>query len=136
MDRDGEDEKAEKQAIFQAMKYVSLSPNKHWNDWNFSNILPITKIDASTLKFGQEDFKFGLCVQPTFEYDKVFEFIQWIEFNKMMGVSHFTFYNVSIGPRVSCVMRSRVATKGEYKTNLTQVAQKFVIFVKMSCSIC
>lgn len=47
-----------------------------------------------------------MCVQPLYNYDNILEFLEWIEFHKLMGVSHFTFYNISIGPDTSSLLRS------------------------------
>jgi hypothetical protein len=102
--------------LLQEIGYVSIFSNKTlYNPQNPSNIVPITH---QFLPYGKEPHKFSVCVQPTFEYDRVFEFVQWMEFHKMMGVSHFTFYNVSIGPRVSCVMKSKAAQLGEIRGNV------------------
>lgn len=49
---------------------------------------------------------FAACVQPTYEYDDVWQFLQWIEFQMIMGVEHFTFYNISIGPQTSCLIKN------------------------------
>ncbi|OXA53915.1 hypothetical protein Fcan01_10882 [Folsomia candida] len=90
--------------LFRTLKYVSISPFPHHNSSHgFSNLLPINLPPAKSEK---EPHTFSVCVQPTFDYDNVAEFIQWMEFYKNMGVTHFTFYNMSIGPRVSCVMKS------------------------------
>jgi hypothetical protein len=91
------------------MKYVSISAFSLFN--NYSNLLPIKSVGG--MKYSHN---FSLCVQPLFDYNKGWEFIQWMEFHKLMGVSHFTFYNISIGPQVSCVMNSKAAQQGLQKT--------------------
>ncbi|XP_021945726.1 beta-1,4-galactosyltransferase galt-1-like isoform X2 [Folsomia candida] len=94
----------------QDMKFVSIYPYSSLSDnilrdpdGKLSNIL---KINVPPPEEIEEPHQFSLCVQPTFSYNNVFEFVQWLEFHKMMGVSHFSFYNMSIGPTVSCVMKS------------------------------
>ena len=52
------------------------------------------------------ELEFALCVQPVFDYDKPLQFLEWIEFYKLMGVQSFTFYNETIGPKTSCLMRT------------------------------
>ncbi len=53
----------------------------------------------------KEEFEFALCVQPGFSYEDPFHFVEWIEFYRLMGVQRFTFYNESIGPETSCLMK-------------------------------
>lgn len=48
--------------------------------------------------------KYAACVQPTYDYDNAWQFLQWVEFQALMGVEHFTLYNMSIGPQVSCII--------------------------------
>jgi len=47
----------------------------------------------------------GVCVKPMFGYNKTQELIEFIEMNKILGVTGFTFYNRSLSPEVSCVLR-------------------------------
>lgn len=48
----------------------------------------------------------GVCVKALhFNYDKAFYLMEFLEMNAMLGVRHFTFYNHTIGPRASCVLR-------------------------------
>lgn len=50
--------------------------------------------------------KFGVCVKPLhFEYNKEMPILEFIELNRLMGVDHFTFYNHTIGPQVSCILQ-------------------------------
>lgn len=51
-------------------------------------------------------FQFAVCPNPIINYDHVFHFLEWMEFYKMMGVQQFTFYDVSSGPHLRCVMRN------------------------------
>lgn len=70
--------------------------------------------------------KIGVCVKPFhFEYDSALQLLEFLELNTILGVSHFTFYNHTLGPRASCVLQHYVngdfavddlnATKGEHK---------------------
>jgi hypothetical protein len=47
---------------------------------------------------------FAICVQPIFDYDDAIRFLEWVEFYRALGVERFSFYNISIGPQVSCLM--------------------------------
>ena len=47
----------------------------------------------------------GVCVKPIhFHYNKTFELIEFIELNKILGVSKFTFYNHTMSDEVGCVL--------------------------------
>lgn len=49
---------------------------------------------------------FAACVKPIhFNYNNVVNFLEWMEFHKLMGVQKFTFFNHTIGKEVSCIMR-------------------------------
>ncbi|ODM97098.1 hypothetical protein Ocin01_09579 [Orchesella cincta] len=49
---------------------------------------------------------FAACVKPIhFNYNNVINFLEWMEFHKLMGVQRFTFFNHTIGPEVSCIMK-------------------------------
>ncbi|KAL1494409.1 hypothetical protein ABEB36_010012 [Hypothenemus hampei] len=49
--------------------------------------------------------KFAVCVKPLhFDYNKELQIMEFIELNRLMGVDHFTFYNHTIGPQVSCIL--------------------------------
>lgn len=50
---------------------------------------------------------FSLCVKPMYlNYDNILKFLETMEFHRLMGVEHFTFFNHSIGPSVGCIMNS------------------------------
>lgn len=53
-----------------------------------------------------KQYKFSACVLPLYGYNQVFHLIEWLEYYRMMGVEHFTFYNLTIGPAASCVMNN------------------------------
>ena len=51
----------------------------------------------------------GVCVQPVhFNYDKILELLEFIELNKILGVTKFTLYNHTISPDVSCILEQYV----------------------------
>ncbi|XP_031355186.1 uncharacterized protein LOC116179532 [Photinus pyralis] len=50
--------------------------------------------------------KFGVCIKPLhYEYNGALQILEFIELNRIMGVSHFTFYNHTIGPQVRCILK-------------------------------
>lgn len=70
----------------------------------FSNLLRLSQPIGTDV---EEPHKFAVCVPPAYDnFDNVVLFLEWLEFYKMMGVGHFTFYNVSTDPSISCVMNS------------------------------
>lgn len=55
----------------------------------------------------------GICVKPIhFDYDKTLELIEFLEMNKILGVTKFTLYNHTMSPEVSCVLRHYIAEGG------------------------
>ncbi|OXA46181.1 hypothetical protein Fcan01_19178 [Folsomia candida] len=91
--------------IIKFARFVSITPFPEVREslTTSSNLLKLTQPRSTDVA---EPYDFAVCVQPTYNYANVAEFLEWLEFYKMMGIGHFTFYNMSIGPRVSCVMKS------------------------------
>lgn len=51
--------------------------------------------------------RMAVCVKPFhFSYDQALYLMEYLEFYALLGVSHFTFYNHTLGPRASCVLDS------------------------------
>lgn len=49
--------------------------------------------------------RIGVCVKPFhFNYDQAFHLMEFLELNSLLGVTHFTFYNHTMGPRSSCLL--------------------------------
>ncbi|RWS12070.1 uncharacterized protein B4U79_02859 [Dinothrombium tinctorium] len=52
---------------------------------------------------------FAVCVKPLhYEYNNVTRLIEFIEFNRLLGVSHFILYNHTIGSQVDCLLREYI----------------------------
>lgn len=72
-----------------------------------SNQLPVHNFETgsgSELPANKDEI--GVCVKPIhFHYDQVLEVVEFIELNRILGVSKFTFYNDTMSPRVSCLLR-------------------------------
>ncbi|XP_055295408.1 uncharacterized protein LOC129565073 isoform X2 [Sitodiplosis mosellana] len=50
--------------------------------------------------------KIGVCVKPFhFDYDSALHLLEFLELNTILGASHFTFYNHTLGSRASCVLK-------------------------------
>ncbi|XP_035707046.1 beta-1,4-galactosyltransferase galt-1 isoform X2 [Folsomia candida] len=81
-------------------KYVTLSPGES-SQQEDDQEPPTLRIYQNLNRIKHQ---FGVCVQPIFSYDDTPRFVQWMEYNILMGATHFTFYNISIGPSVSCVL--------------------------------
>ena len=61
---------------------------------------------ASQNGLGKEMAEFSVCVKPIHtQIDKTIDFIEWVELHRLLGVSHFTFYNHLIGPKLSCILQ-------------------------------
>ncbi|XP_073823318.1 uncharacterized protein [Musca autumnalis] len=84
-----------------------------------SNSVPVSV--AARTKFPSEnDIKddIAICVKPFhFNYDQSLFLMEYLEFYSLMGVSHFTFYNHTIGPHVDCILDHYV--KGDIPGNST-----------------
>ena len=65
-----------------------------------SNILRIQYSSEKT----ELPVNFSACVKPIFNYDNVLQFLEWLEFHSLMGVEHFTFYNHTMGEKLSCLI--------------------------------
>ncbi|KMY90077.1 uncharacterized protein LOC6732193 isoform X1 [Drosophila simulans] len=49
--------------------------------------------------------RIAVCVKPLhFNYDQALYLMEYLEFYALLGVSHFTFYNHTLGPHASCVL--------------------------------
>ncbi|XP_037711068.1 uncharacterized protein LOC119548057 [Drosophila subpulchrella] len=62
--------------------------------------------------------RIAVCVKPLhFNYDQALYLMEYLEFYALLGVSHFTFYNHTLGPHASCVLQSY--QQGLVPANLT-----------------
>jgi Glycosyltransferase family 92 len=47
----------------------------------------------------------AVCVKPLhFNYDQALYLLEFLELNNLLGVTHFTFYNDTIGQKANCVL--------------------------------
>ena len=87
---------------------VSVIPvvSNNYIDINVTNRLPVINSKnggTGTNEVNKTDI--GVCVKPIhFHYNKTFELIEFIELNKILGVSKFTFYNHTMSDEVGCVL--------------------------------
>lgn len=64
---------------------------------NPSNVLKVR--DAS--KPDRYQRRFTVCLSPVFQYDNIFQMVEWIELNRILGAEKFVFYNYSTGEHVN-----------------------------------
>ena len=63
---------------------------------------------------------FGLCVKPLYgEYNRALWMVEFINFYQLLGVTHITFYNHSIGPDVDKVLNHLMKEDVREKKGLT-----------------
>lgn len=49
--------------------------------------------------------RIGMCIKPLhFNYDQALYLLEFLELNSILGVSHVTFYNHTVGPKVACLL--------------------------------
>lgn len=66
-----------------------------------------TSLPHATPSGEQIPDRMAVCVKPFhFSYDQALYLMEYLEFYALLGVSHFTFYNHTLGPRASCVLDS------------------------------
>ena len=75
-------------------------------DPKITNRLPvINSRNGGTGTYQVNKTDVGVCVKPIhFHYNKTLELIEFIELNKILGVTKFTFYNHTMSDEVSCVL--------------------------------
>lgn len=60
----------------------------------------------------------AICVKPLhFDYDQSLFLMEFLEFYALLGVTHFTFYNHTVGPHASCVLEHYI--RGDIPGNST-----------------
>ena len=77
-----------------------------------SNGVPNTESSWLSVQYSPEERTesankaFGLCVKPLYGgYNRALWMVEFINFYQLLGVTHITFYNHSIGPDVDQVLR-------------------------------
>lgn len=67
---------------------------------------PPAKEKGGLPNYNQIAEKLAVCVKPFhFSYDQALYLLEYLEFYSLLGVSHFTFYNHTIGPHVDCILQ-------------------------------
>lgn len=81
----------------------------HWSETPTGNILPVIQTKLNRQLMADEDsyqHELTVCVKPLhYNFNRASQLIEFIEMHRLLGVSHFTFYNHTIGDRVDCVLR-------------------------------
>ncbi|XP_055637945.1 uncharacterized protein LOC129776374 isoform X2 [Toxorhynchites rutilus septentrionalis] len=66
--------------------------------------------DFNNRTFSNIPNSIGVCVKPLhFNYDQALYLLEFLELNNLLGVSHFTFYNHTIGPKASCILQHYIS---------------------------
>ncbi|XP_023349720.1 uncharacterized protein LOC111718378 [Eurytemora carolleeae] len=77
------------------------------NGTNWTKVVsthPIRINDAHALKRNLSGF--SVCVKPLYNnHDRALWFLEFIEFYRLLGATHFFFYNHTVGPHVSSIIR-------------------------------
>jgi len=67
----------------------------------------------------------GVCVKPIhFDYDKTLEIIEFIELNKILGVTKFTFYNHTMSEGKNTFSLYQGTSKPIYNNDFCGIFQK------------
>ncbi len=70
-----------------------------------SNQLPVLNAKDGTGTYDVNSTDVGVCVKPMhFHYNKSMELIEFIELNKILGVTKFTLYNDTVSNEVNCIL--------------------------------
>lgn len=87
---------------------------KNLKDHNYGNKVKVQNREYAA-DLGQvdkelrEQNKFGVCIKPIHSnFSSSKDIIEFIELYKILGASHFTFYNISISPQTSCVLQKYI----------------------------
>ena len=83
----------------------------HWADSPTGNLLPVIRYSDES-RSERPKHQLTVCVKPLhYSFNRVGQLIEFIEIHRLLGVSHFTFYNHTVGDQVDCVLR-RYADQG------------------------
>ena len=85
-------------------KLVSIHSKSQSNI--ITNFITINNLKNIALNHSPEETDdIGVCVKPIYSnYNQTLDLIEFIELNKILGVSKFTFYNQSMSNQASCVL--------------------------------
>ena len=85
------------------MYYFTVSSDKE--DTKATNKLPVLNADTGTGSLEVNGSAVGVCVKPMhFHYNKSLELLEFLELNKMLGVTKFTLYNDTVSSEVNCLL--------------------------------
>ncbi|XP_045027294.1 uncharacterized protein LOC116919261 isoform X2 [Daphnia magna] len=78
----------------------------HWADSPTGNLLPIIRYSDDPEIRNNPKHQLSVCVKPLhYSFNRVDQLIEFIEIHRLLGVSHFTFYNHTVGDNCDCVLR-------------------------------
>ncbi|KAE8744620.1 hypothetical protein FOCC_FOCC008749, partial [Frankliniella occidentalis] len=74
------------------------------------NMLAVRQLERPRDAPALDPNSLAVCVKPLhFSYNRPVEMLEFLELNTMLGAEHFTFYNHTIGPQVSCILQDYAA---------------------------
>ncbi|KAK3928508.1 Beta-1,4-galactosyltransferase galt-1 [Frankliniella fusca] len=74
------------------------------------NMLAVRQLERPAGAPALDPNSLAVCVKPLhFNYNRPVEMLEFLELNTMLGAEHFTFYNHTIGPQVSCILQDYAA---------------------------
>lgn len=81
----------------------------HWADLATGNLLPIIRYPDDPEIRNNPTHQLSVCVKPLhYSFNRVDQLIEFIEIHRLLGVTHFTFYNHTVGDNCDCVLRHYV----------------------------
>jgi hypothetical protein len=81
----------------------------HWANSPTGNLLPVIRYPDDPQTRNQPKHQLSVCVKPLhYSFNRVDQLIEFIEIHRLLGVSHFTFYNHTVGDNCDCVLRRYV----------------------------
>ena len=71
-----------------------------------SEVAPTNKLPVNNREPADRKEEIAVCVKPLhYNYDKVYEIVEFIEVYRILGVSEFVLYNHSVGFKAECLLK-------------------------------
>ena len=76
----------------------------HWASSPTGNLLPVMHRQVKDNLKPQHNL--SVCIKPLhYNFNRADQLVEFIEIHRLLGASHFTFYNHSVGEQVDCLLR-------------------------------
>ncbi|KAK7573404.1 hypothetical protein V9T40_010595 [Parthenolecanium corni] len=74
-----------------------------------ANRLPVLKLEETPNIDETVEEKIAICIKPIhYEYNKIFQLVEFLELNRLLGVDHFVSYNKSISAEATCILNEYI----------------------------